>query len=473
MRGTFALFFILTFIVGNSQKKFSEKQIDSVQNTIVTTNVANTDRIEAICTDLYYQSKELGYVKGQIAALLRRIAYKINIRNYNNVQEDLDEVVELCNKNKDFFHLAKAKAMEVTMLTHLDFHTKAERLLNENFKLISKIEDINKRRFMETYYYARYITLYVDNKDSVFHYSNKRLNTALKLPKTDRDKPLIIVSTAGYLCNYYATINDGKRFEYYLKVQEKYIKNIDNLFDLYNYHKRKAEFIYEYNKNEKSFLDSSLYHFKKAEYYAKLYKNPDFLEVLYPEIANVYEDKKELEKQKEYTKKYVKISDSIVAQENNAINKIIFNKEKVKEDTSFSYFYGLVFAILALVCLVFSISKWLKWTKKKTQKSIVLSETVKLHAETLKKIALEENVVFYHNFEEIYPDFKRKLLRINPNFTQSEIEFCALIKIQLSNKEISLSQKMSVRAVDSKKYRIRQKLNLVSGTDLYSFLAEI
>ena len=92
MRSTCTIFFILIFIVGNSQKKFSEKQIDSVQNTIITTNAENANRIEAICTDLYYQSKELGYTKGQIAALLRKIAYKINISDLTN-----DELSELYN----------------------------------------------------------------------------------------------------------------------------------------------------------------------------------------------------------------------------------------------------------------------------------------------------------------------------------------------------------------------------------------
>lgn len=476
MRSAFTIFFILFFIVGNSQKKFSEKQIDSVQNTIITTNAENANRIEAICTDLYYQSKELGYTKGQIAALLRKIAYKINIRNYNNVQEDLEEVVELCIKNKDYFHLTKAKAMEVTMLTQLDFTTKAEKLLNENFKLISKIEDVNKRRFMETYYYARYITLYNDNKDSLLYYSNKRLNTALKLPNTNKEKSLIIVSTAGYLCNYYANVNNKKRFEYYLSLQEKYINNIDNLFDLYNYHKRKAEFIHAYNKDKIGFLDSTLYHFKKAEYYAKLYKNPDFLEVLYPEIARVYEDKKELEKQKEYTQKFVKISDSIVESENKAINEIVFSRKEVtspkNRNLQFNYFWILlaVFIFVLLGIIVFIVRKK---NLKKESVANHFSKVDGLNFEALKNIALKENVVFYHRFLEFYPDFKRKLLSINPSLTQSEIEFCALIKVKLNNKEISTSKKISIRAVDSKKYRIRQKLFIPSGESLYDFLDKI
>ena len=82
-------------------------------------------------------------------------------------------------------------------------------------------------------------------------------------------------------------------------------------------------------------------------------------------------------------------------------------------------------------------------------------------------------MIFYHRFLEVYPDFKRKLLSINPSLTQSEIEFCALVKVKLNNKEISTSKKISIRAVDSKKYRIRQKLFIPSGESLYDFLDKI
>ena len=98
------------------------------------------------------------------------------------------------------------------MLVYEDKLDIAEKLLNENFKLIPKIKELNQRRFMETYYYARYITLY-DDKDSLFHYSQKRLAVALKLPNTDRDKPLIIVSTAGYLCKYYSDIQNNMEIQ--------------------------------------------------------------------------------------------------------------------------------------------------------------------------------------------------------------------------------------------------------------------
>ena len=235
MKVFFSFFLGFVFVITFSQNHLTEREIDSLQSTIVTTNAKNSDKIESISTCLYQQSKEINYKKGQIVALLRRIAYRINTRNYKNVQEDLAEVEDLCKETEDYFHLTKAKAMEVSMLTQLDLFPKAEKLLNENFKLIPKIKELNQRRFMETYYYARYITLY-DDKDSLFHYSQKRLAVALKLPNTDRDKPLIIVSTAGYLCKYYSDIQNKEKFNYYLNVQGKYIKKIDNLFDLYNYH---------------------------------------------------------------------------------------------------------------------------------------------------------------------------------------------------------------------------------------------
>ncbi|QIG89317.1 hypothetical protein G6R40_06315 [Chryseobacterium sp. POL2] len=328
MRKIYMVFFVFYSIVFYSQKQWSEKQIDSIQNTIATTNAQNVDKIEAVCTELYYQSKQINYKKGQIEALLRKIAFKINSRNYDDVEQYLDETKKLSNDIQDYFYLTKANAMEVSMLSHLQLHTKAKKKLDENFKLIPKIEDIGKRRFMETYYYARYINLYQNNKDSLQYFSNQRLKTALLLPDTEASKPIIIVSSAGYLTHYYFHAKKPKQIDYYLKVQEKYIDKIDNLFDLIHYHKRKAEYIFDYEKNSKDYLDRSLYHFKKAEKYAQQYKNPELLELLYPEIARIYEDKNEIDKQVYYLNKYTKLTDSIKKKNTTAVANIVYQDKQ-------------------------------------------------------------------------------------------------------------------------------------------------
>ena len=44
---------------------------------------------------------------------------------------------------------------------------------------------------------------------------------------------------------------------------------------------------------------------------------------------------------------------------------------------------------------------------------------------------------FMFAFEKLYPDFSDKLLQIDSNLTKSEIEFCALLKLNLSTKKIA------------------------------------
>lgn len=476
------LFFMLGIINVFSQNQLTYKQIDSIQNTIYTTNATNADKIEAICTELYYQSKEINYKKGQVEALLRKIAFRINSRNYENVQQYLDEAVMLANEMQDYFYLTKAKAMEASMLMHLQLNNEGKKNLDQNIKLIPKIKDRNKRLFMETYYYARYIQLYSENNDSLLHYSKKRLKSALALPDSDRDKPGVILSTAGYLTHYYNQEKNVKKAEYYLDVQKKYIQKIDNLFDLINYHKRKAEFIYDYHKNEKGYLDSALYHFKKAEGYAEKYNSPEFLELLYPEIAHVYEDKKEIEKQASYLNKHANITDSIIANDIKTIDHI-FDKKKTKESSqkekkgfSQNHWLYLIPAIF-LILIIFLILK----RQSRNRNNTFTDNQSNKHSynnpiaenERLKKLALENNIAFFPSFLEVYPRFKENLLKINSTLTHSEIEFCALLKLNLNSIQIASSKKMSIRAVDSKKYRVRKKLKRSTNENLYKWMSKI
>ncbi|WP_142018107.1 helix-turn-helix transcriptional regulator [Chryseobacterium aquifrigidense] len=65
------------------------------------------------------------------------------------------------------------------------------------------------------------------------------------------------------------------------------------------------------------------------------------------------------------------------------------------------------------------------------------------------------------------------MLKINSNLSRSDLAFCALIWLGFSSKEIAQSISMEHRSVQTKKYRIRKKLNLESETDLYRFFRSI
>lgn len=76
------------------------------------------------------------------------------------------------------------------------------------------------------------------------------------------------------------------------------------------------------------------------------------------------------------------------------------------------------------------------------------------------RIGEEYMEVFDVNFEKVHVDFFNKLLRINPELTKRELRLCAFVKMDLSNKEIAPLLNISVRGVETGRYRVRKKLRI-------------
>ena len=95
-----------------------------------------------------------------------------------------------------------------------------------------------------------------------------------------------------------------------------------------------------------------------------------------------------------------------------------------------------------------------------------------LHHEVT-ELARKNESNFYPRFLDLFPDFEKKLLEINPKLTNSELQFCALLKLNFSSKEIAANTFTAVRTVQNKKYRIRSKLNIPNETDTYVFFNSI
>ena len=116
-----------------------------------------------------------------------------------------------------------------------------------------------------------------------------------------------------------------------------------------------------------------------------------------------------------------------------------------------------------------------KNSTKKELKEEIKSEN-KIDSSPAKKLIsllFEDEKAFYLAFNETYPNFSKKLLQINPTIKPSDVEFCALIKLNLETKEIASLKKMSVRAVEGKKYRIRKKLNISTDDNMYLWISKL
>jgi len=101
-----------------------------------------------------------------------------------------------------------------------------------------------------------------------------------------------------------------------------------------------------------------------------------------------------------------------------------------------------------------------------------LREAVKdvMHAITSDLRDDNEWVRFEEKFEHLHQDFLTKLSQSYPKLTPTELKVCAMLKINLSNKEIAGLLSVSLRNVESHRYSIRKKLGLASDVNLTSVL---
>jgi len=72
-------------------------------------------------------------------------------------------------------------------------------------------------------------------------------------------------------------------------------------------------------------------------------------------------------------------------------------------------------------------------------------------------------------FTEVYPDFHKKVNE-SFNLSKTDLRLASYIKMNHSNYEIARISGISIRTVESQRYRLSKKLSLEKGKDLNSFI---
>ncbi|MBK8566875.1 MAG: hypothetical protein IPN76_26995 [Saprospiraceae bacterium] len=79
---------------------------------------------------------------------------------------------------------------------------------------------------------------------------------------------------------------------------------------------------------------------------------------------------------------------------------------------------------------------------------------------------------FEHHFDQVHGDFLNRLREQFQDLTPNEQKLCALLRLNLSTKEISNLMSISLRGVEIARYRLRKKLGLDLGQNLSKFVLE-
>lgn len=96
----------------------------------------------------------------------------------------------------------------------------------------------------------------------------------------------------------------------------------------------------------------------------------------------------------------------------------------------------------------------------------------------IKKIFLnlqdEEHLqVFDANFERVHYEFFSELKSSFPDLTQKELRLCGFVKMNLTNKEIASILNISVRGVETARYRLRKRMSIDQDVNMVEFLEKL
>jgi DNA-binding CsgD family transcriptional regulator len=80
---------------------------------------------------------------------------------------------------------------------------------------------------------------------------------------------------------------------------------------------------------------------------------------------------------------------------------------------------------------------------------------------------------FETRFNNLHPQFGYILTTKYAKLTKNDIEFCSLLKLNLSNKEIASLLQISHESAITKKYRIKKKMEINDDAEFEKLLAEI
>lgn len=109
--------------------------------------------------------------------------------------------------------------------------------------------------------------------------------------------------------------------------------------------------------------------------------------------------------------------------------------------------------------------------RREDKKSVVTSQINAIRSSLQSYLNNDEGwEKFEENFNVVYDDFMKKLTNQYSNLKTSDRKLCAYLRMGLSSKEMAALLNMSVRSIETARYRLRKKLNLESGENLTDFI---
>lgn len=478
-RISFILIFV--FLMGYGKEK-SYPEIDSaLQHTSY--NFQKEGKLkEAVLFNLKMVKKcrQKNYTKGvgwaylNVGNILSTLThYKESLKYLELAEKELSHTHDFYLKTKLYTDIGKVNHFLGLYEVALGFYNKAIIQCNQ-------ISAVNKRKAALSYVYACKADNFefLNEQDSMYIYFHKAY--------TSYADPITAANIANYFIVYRKNEIDSAK--YYLDSANERLKN--NTYDLF----QKLVVLKQYGKfyYEKKQYDKALDFYLQSLTIANKLDKKDQRKIIYRLLSHTYKAQKNEKKHAEYLEKYLALNESMTDENNKAVNISVDHilKQQENENKSITNTGDTASILISMLGIVTLLTGFLLYSRKKEEKErLILQQKDEITRKDIEKKELElkvndafEEVVqlarkndpsFLARFKQVYPEFCENLLAKYPDLLNSELTFCAYLKLNLTSKEIANYTFVTHKAIELRKNRFRKKMHIPSEENLYLWIDKI
>ncbi|SHK32148.1 helix-turn-helix transcriptional regulator [Chryseobacterium polytrichastri] len=482
------LILLMAFSFFSCNKVYSQKttkEIDSLNSLIdrsYTEGTIEQKNILAQTTKLYYLSRDIKFIRGQITSLFEEAKIYYLNGDFNTALSKISEGIDLAQSIRDYNMLCRISLVYQKLLLQLDYLEDSKNILLSCKEYNELVDNDENKRVNDIYILLAEADLLseniVKNKNLILSVKKKAYEASLKIDESNKRKKGLRIYALESLTMSMIISGDsvGARTN---------ITEIDRLLVSY----QNISFIIQ-GLLIKSHMEYMAGNYQEAIHYfsesiIKTNGNIYILEDIYPMISLAYGKIQDFENAAKYSWKYKKLVDRINQTKKKSGNVSTIHKinlkifGKTKKSTTWNAVNIGILIIAGILCLtLFLFRRNIFRIKTKTdslseERVVTINKsTSSTHneLEALKKLTslVKEDInIFYLEFQKVYPSFHESLKNNYSELNISDINFCSLIKMNLEIKEISIHTNSSIRSVESRRYRVIKKMKLKSQKELY------
>lgn len=464
--------FALLFILTSCSKDFHNKYENDFDYPLLSKNEkfrlsGDYDSLVKLNKKYYQKAEEIGYEEGKALCFMNLANVNLPLENFERAEFFLKKAEKIIQHSKNNIHKAKFNNDYSNFQMYLK---RIDKSLEYNALAINYIKDTPESPFRNDVLFKIYY------RQGDYFYRKNQYAPALeyfrkagKLDHSGRTECAI-----GDLYLYGFKNMDSARI-YLSKIAETCNRQGRTDGVALNANTVLGEYYLitkQYDKAEESLLKALEINNKTKYVFAQ------YTKYIYTDLKSLYEGKGDKEKAlmylQAYTQERTKSDTALLKAINHDMESFIADTGTDTQNHRYMILVIVIGSILVFGLLGIYAWKIIKQLQNRKEQLKDETEDLKnqIHntsQEDVIELARKNDPLFLDTFKKAYPGFIEKVLDLNPDLENSDLVFCAMLKLHFTSKEIASYTFVQPRSIQQKKYRLRKKLNIPTEIDTYQF----